>query len=118
MNREELKELRRGCIVATVTPFDDDFEVDYGRMAELTRWWVERGLVKGKAVLKVASMMGEVPQMRDDEWTALLRTTVQAAKGSAAVMAGGLDRVYPRVHRELFARLTESVSRPQNESTS
>jgi 4-hydroxy-tetrahydrodipicolinate synthase len=106
MNREELKELLRGCIVATVTPFDDDFEVDYGRMAELTRWWVESGLVKGKAVLKVASMMGEVPQMRDDEWTALLRTTVQAAKGSASVMAG--------IHYKDTRRTIEDAKRAQD----
>jgi len=27
-------------------------------MAELTQWWVESGLVKGKAVIKIAAAMG------------------------------------------------------------
>ena len=49
MRRDELKRLLRGVIVATPTPFDDAFEVDYGRMAEMTEWWVENGLVEGKA---------------------------------------------------------------------
>ena len=88
MNREELRRLLQGVVGVTVTPFDDDYEVDYGRMADLTRWWVENGLVKGKALLKVASVMGEGPQMRDDEWPVLVRTVVQAAGGKVDVIAG------------------------------
>jgi 4-hydroxy-tetrahydrodipicolinate synthase len=72
----------------TVTPVDDDYEVDYGRMAELTKWWVANGLVKGKAMLKVNSVMGEGPQMRDDEWPGMIRTVVQAADGKVDVIAG------------------------------
>ncbi len=88
MDRNELKERLRGCIVAVLTPFDDEFEVDYGRLAELTEWWIESGLVKGKAVLKVASVMGELPQLSDAEWPPLVRTVVQAAKGRVDVMGG------------------------------
>ena len=32
MNREDLRELIQGPIATVPTPFDDDFEVDYGRM--------------------------------------------------------------------------------------
>ena len=78
----------KGPIATVPTPFDQNHEIDYGRMAELTEMWVEQGLVKGKAVIKVAAAMGEGPMLSDTEWPALLRTVVQAAKGKAAVMCG------------------------------
>jgi 4-hydroxy-tetrahydrodipicolinate synthase len=86
MRREELKKLLRGVIVATPTPFDEDFEVDYGRMAEMTEWWVENGLVEGKAVIKCVSLMGEGPQLADEEWPHVVRTVVRAAEGRVPVM--------------------------------
>jgi len=88
MKRDEIKQLMRGVINATVTPFDDDFQIDYGLMAELTHWWIENGLVNGKAVIKVSSVMGEGPMLRDDEFAPLVRTVVQAADGRVPVMAG------------------------------
>jgi len=88
MDRQELRDRLRGVVGVTVTPMDDDYEVDYGKMYELTQWWVENGLVRGKAMLKVASVMGEFPQLRDDEWPALIRTVVQAANGKVDVIAG------------------------------
>ncbi len=86
MRRDELKRLLRGVIVATPTPFDDDFEVDYGRMAEMTEWWVQSGLVEGKAVIKCVSLMGEGPLLAEDEWPHLVRTVVRAADGRVPVM--------------------------------
>ena len=88
MDRDELRQRIRGVVGVAVTPFDEDFEVNYGRMAELTQFWVENGLVKGKALLKVGSVMGEGPQLRDDEWATLLRTVVQAADGRVDVITG------------------------------
>ena len=76
----------RGIIVATVTPFDDDHELDLGRMAALTQWWVESGLVTGRAVIKVASVMGEMPSLADDEWPPLVHTVVRAADGRVPVI--------------------------------
>ena len=86
MNREETKKLIVGPIATVPTPFDADYEVDYLKMRDLTQWWVESGLVKGKAVIKVAAAMGEGPQLRDDEWPELLQTVIQAADGKATVM--------------------------------
>ena len=88
MNLDEIKRLVIGPIATVGTPFDDEFEVDYGKFASLTQWWVEQGLVKGRAVIKVAAAMGEGPQLRDEEWPALLRTAVQAANDQAAIVCG------------------------------
>lgn len=86
MDREEIRRQMVGVIAAAPTPFDDDYRVDYGLIAAATETWVERGLVEGKSVLKVAAAMGEGPQLREDEWQALIQTVVQAADGRVPVM--------------------------------
>ncbi len=106
MSREELKELIVGPIATVPTPFDDDFEVDYGRMHELTQQWIEEGLVNGKSVLKVAAAMGEGPMLRDDEWPYLLGTTVRAADGRVPVMCG--------LHYKDTKRTIEDAKRAQD----
>jgi dihydrodipicolinate synthase/N-acetylneuraminate lyase len=87
MNRQELRELIRGLVVVAVTPFDDDFELDLGAMARDTEFWIESGLVQGKAVLKVASVMGEITSMKEAEWPQVLKTVVQTAKGRIPVIS-------------------------------
>ena len=106
MNRKELRELMVGPIATVATPFDDDFEVDYGRMAELTKWWVANGLVKGKSVIKVAAAMGEGPMLADDEWPYLLRAVVQAADDKAAIVCG--------LHYKDTKRTIEDAKRAQD----
>ena len=106
MDRDKLNELILGPIATVPTPFDDDFEVDYGAMADLTRWWVENGLVKGKAVIKVAAAMGEGPMLRDDEWPYLLRTVVHAADDKAAIVCG--------LHYKDTKRTIEDAKRAQD----
>ncbi|MSP13061.1 MAG: dihydrodipicolinate synthase family protein [Chloroflexi bacterium] len=86
MNREELKKLIGGPIGTVPTPFDAKMKVDYGVMADLTKWWVANGVVAGKAPIKVAAAMGEGPDLSDDEWPHLLRTVVNASGGKAAVI--------------------------------
>ena len=86
MDREDIRGLIVGPIATVPTPFDDDYRVDYGRMAEATERWIEAGLVTGRSVLKVAAAMGEGPQLREDEWTSLLDTAVKAAKGRVPIM--------------------------------
>lgn len=88
MNRAELRGLIRGPIATVPTAFDDNYKLDLGLMAELTKWWIESGLVKGTTVIKVAAAMGEGPDLNDDEWPQLLRTVVDAADGKAAVVCG------------------------------
>jgi 4-hydroxy-tetrahydrodipicolinate synthase len=88
MTRDELKQLIQGPIATLPTPMDDDYRINFGIMSDLTEWWIEQGLVTGKAVLKVAAAMGEGPDLADDEWPHLLRTVVQAANGRGAVVCG------------------------------
>lgn len=57
-------------------------------MYELAQWWVENGIVKGKAVIKVAAAIGEGPMLSDNEWPHLLRTVVQAVDGKATIVCG------------------------------
>ncbi len=80
MTRDELRKLMVGPIATVPTPFDDEYQVDYGRMAEGVEHWIQAGLVTGRSVLKVAAAMGEGPQLSEGEWGPLLRTVVQAAK--------------------------------------
>jgi dihydrodipicolinate synthase/N-acetylneuraminate lyase len=88
MNRAELKKLIRGTIATIPTPFDDQYRLDLGRVAELTHWWVANGLGTSSSPIKVAAAMGEGPDLSDDEWPALLRTVVNAAGAGAVIMCG------------------------------
>lgn len=106
MNRSELQKVIVGPIATVPTPFDKDFEIDYGRMYELTQGWIENGLVKGKSVIKVAAAMGEGPMLRDDEWPYLLRTTVQAAGDRGTVLCG--------LHYKDTKRTIEDAKRAQD----
>ena len=106
MDRKELERIIVGPIATVPTPFDDDYEVDYGRMSELTKRWVDQGLVKGKAVIKVAAAMGEGPMLSDEEWPALLRTVVRAADDKAAIVCG--------LHYKDTKRTIEDAKRAQD----
>ena len=106
MKREELKRSIVGPIATVPTPFDEDFEIDFARMAAATEFWVEGGLVAGKAVIKVAAAMGEGPMLSDAEWPPLLRTVVQAAKGKAAIVCG--------IHYKDTKRTIEDARRAQD----
>ena len=86
MTREESRRLIQGPIATLPTPMDERYSLDLGVMAELTRWWVESGLTKDRAPIKVAAAMGEGPDLADDEWPELLRTVVDAAGPDAAVI--------------------------------
>lgn len=88
MSRERLRQLIRGPIVTLPTPMHDDYSLDLGTLAELTQWWVASGFTADRAPLKVAAAAGEGPDLSDDEWPELLRTVVDAAGPSAAIMCG------------------------------
>ena len=88
MDRDELRQVLMGPFAPVPTPFDDDFDVDLGKMHDLIQWCVEGGLVRGSGVIKVGAAAGEGPMLSDDEWPRLLRTVVQAGGGKATIMCG------------------------------
>ena len=88
MNRQQKRDVYQGVIGVTITPYYDNYEVNYGKMADLTKWWIINGLVLGDAALKVCSVMGEVPQLRENEWINMLKTTVDAAEGKVDIIGG------------------------------
>ena len=106
MDRSELKKHIVGPIATVPTPFDGSFNVDYGKMRAAAEWWVEQGLVTGRAVVKVAAAMGEGPQLRDSEWPELLKTVVDATGGKASVVCG--------IHYKDTVRTIEDARRAQD----
>ena len=86
MNREQLKELIQGTPAPIPTPFDDNFHLDLAKLSDMTKWWVEQGLGTKTAAFKVASAMGQGPDLSDDEWPHLLRIVVNAAGSDATVI--------------------------------
>ena len=88
MNRQQKRDVFRGVIGVTVTPYYENYEVNYGKMSDLTKWWTSNGLVRGNAAIKVCSVMGEGPQLRENEWINMLKTTVDAAEGKVDVIGG------------------------------
>jgi 4-hydroxy-tetrahydrodipicolinate synthase len=88
MDRAELKGRIRGTPVTLPTPFDKDLKVDFGRLTDMTHWWVEQGLGTDDAALKTSAAMGEGPDLNDDEWPHILRTVVNAAGPGKTVICG------------------------------
>lgn len=86
MNRDECKQYIQGAIGTLPTAFDQRMNIDHGKMAEYTKWWVSEGLGKNFSGLKVAAAMGEGPFMTPAEWPALLSTVVTAAGPEANVL--------------------------------
>jgi 4-hydroxy-tetrahydrodipicolinate synthase len=88
LNREQLRKRIRGTPVTLPTPMDDDMNVDFGRMTEMTQWWVEQGLGTDDTALKTSAAMGEGPDLNDDEWPRVLSTVVEAAGRDKTIICG------------------------------
>jgi 4-hydroxy-tetrahydrodipicolinate synthase len=72
-----------GVLTALVTPFTRG-ALDSRRFRSL----VERQLAAGIAGLVPCGTTGETPTLTDDEWTTLVRASVELAKGRVPVVAG------------------------------
>ena len=86
MNKSQCKQYIHGAIATIPTAFDSQFNIDFGRMSDLTKWWVSQGLGTSNFPLKVAAAMGEGPFMSPDEWPILLQTVVNAAGPEANIL--------------------------------
>jgi 4-hydroxy-tetrahydrodipicolinate synthase len=71
-------------LTAIVTPFKDDWSVDYDRFRELAQQLTDHG----SDGLVVAGTTGESPTLTDDERLELFRAAVDAVGARASVVAG------------------------------
>lgn len=67
-----------------VTPFDDDLQIDYGKLDQL----IEHLIATGTDSLVVAGTTGESPTLSHDEKIALFKHVVEKAAGRVKVIAG------------------------------
>ena len=77
-------EWMRGCATALVTPFGSDGAVDIGRMRAL----VARQIEGGVRLLVPCGTTGESVTMSGEEREAVIRATIEVARGRARVIAG------------------------------
>ena len=73
-----------GCITALATPFDDAGALDWNSWLRLIRQQLEGG-VRG---LVVAGSTGEAAMLTSEEFTALIRSAVDAVAGRVPVLRG------------------------------
>lgn len=73
-----------GVYVAIVTPFTNDYEVDYKRLTELCEWLIQEG-VDG---LVPSGSLGEYATMTAEERAKVIQTVIAAAKGRVPVVVG------------------------------
>lgn len=72
-----------GCLTALVTPFRDG-AVDFAALAKLVDWQIEQGV---DGIVSVGTT-GESATLDVDEHVAVIRATVEAARGRVPVIAG------------------------------
>lgn len=73
-----------GSIVALVTPFDKNNEVDYRKLGELVEWQISEG---SEGIL-VCGTTGESPVLSREEKALILKTTLSVAKGQVPIIMG------------------------------
>ena len=92
-----------GSIVALVTPFLPDGQIDYGSLRKLVDWHVEQGT----QCIGVVGTTGEAPTVAVDEHIEIIRVAVEQAAGRVPVMAGcGANSTAEAIH---LARSAKSV---------
>ena len=92
-----------GSIVALVTPFLPDGQIDYQSLRKLVDWHVEQGT----QCIGVVGTTGEAPTVAVDEHIEIIRVAVEQAAGRVPVMAGcGANSTAEAIH---LARSAKSV---------
>lgn len=74
----------KGAGVAIVTPFKDNFEVDYNRLGEL----IEYQISSGTDAIVICGTTGEASTLTHEEHLKCIRYTVEKAKKRVPVIAG------------------------------
>ena len=73
-----------GSIVALITPFSADGEINFQGFTALIRWHIE----VGTAAIIIAGTTGESPTLSDDEKVALAKSAVEISQGNIAIFVG------------------------------
>lgn len=81
---EHMSVLFKGSGVAIVTPFTDDNQINYDKLAELLDWHVEQGT---DAIIIVGTT-GEAPTLEDEEHKEVIKYAVDKIAGRIPVIAG------------------------------
>ena len=84
MEVEELKERLRGVFTTTVTPFKEDLSLDEDGIRENIRYLVKNGV---DAIFPAGSI-GEFSSLTFEEYSRLIRISVEEAGGKIPVIAG------------------------------
>ncbi len=74
----------KGVATALITPFDDNYKVDYPKLEELLEWQISKGV----NAIVACGTTGEGSTLDDDEHKAVLKFTVDTVKGRIPVIAG------------------------------
>ncbi|MCL2530670.1 MAG: 4-hydroxy-tetrahydrodipicolinate synthase [Oscillospiraceae bacterium] len=78
------KTIFTGAGVAIVTPFNDDFTVNYDKLGELIDWQID----SGTDAIIICGTTGEASTLDHDEHVACIRTAVEKTAGRVPVIAG------------------------------
>jgi len=76
--------LFKGSIIALITPFTSESEVDYENLKELVNWHIE----EGSQGIVCCGTTGECPVLSDQERVAIIKTVVETARHRVPVIAG------------------------------
>lgn len=71
-------------IVALITPFSADHQIDFEGLATLIKWHIQ----VGTSAIVIAGTTGESPTLSDDEKVALAKAAVAIAKGKIDILVG------------------------------
>ena len=90
-----------GSIVALVTPFLPDGQVDYGSLRKLIDWHIEQGT----RCVAVVGTTGEAPTVTVEEHCEIIRVAVEQAAGRVPIMAGcGANSTAEAINLARFAK--------------
>ncbi|NLD19438.1 MAG: 4-hydroxy-tetrahydrodipicolinate synthase [Clostridiales bacterium] len=73
----------KGAIVALITPFNDEGEVNYNKIRELINWHIEQG-TDGILVLGTT---GETPALTEEEQEKIVEIAIEESRGRVPIIA-------------------------------
>ena len=91
MDLEKLKEDLRGPMVPMVTPLKENFELDLEGLRRNARFYVEHGLVNGKAALMCATAGGECASLNLADRKRVMDVVASEVRGKVPIIMSAQD---------------------------